>query len=307
VPDPALVAIVGPTASGKSAAALALARERGAEIVSCDSLQVYRGFDIGSAKATPDEQKEVPHHLIDVVDPEEVFSAAEYARRARQALLEIRERGRLPIVVGGSGLYLRALFEGLFPGPPRDEGLRRRLEGIGARTGGPERLHRLLARVDPVSASRIPPRDRVRVVRALEVFRKTGRSLSSQHGDAQSLSGFSARIFGIGLPREALRKRVEARTEEMFARGFLEEVARLVERPLGQGLRPLQSIGYRQALAILRAETDRVSGARDIVTETMRYAKRQTTWFRHQPPRAEWCPSPEEALDRARGFLEGKA
>ena len=177
--DAPLVAVVGPTASGKSALALRLARALGGEIVSCDSQQVYRGLDIGTAKATPGERRELPHHLLDVVEPDEPFSAADYSRLARAALAQIRGRGRLPVVAGGTGLYLRALLSGLFEGPSRDAVLRRRLEAIAERFGD-ARLHRLLARVDADAARRIEPRDRVRVVRALEVFGATGRPISAQ-------------------------------------------------------------------------------------------------------------------------------
>ncbi|PYQ17458.1 MAG: tRNA (adenosine(37)-N6)-dimethylallyltransferase MiaA, partial [Acidobacteria bacterium] len=223
-----LIAIVGPTGSGKSALALRLAGERGGEIVSCDSLQVYRGLDIGSAKATPEERAVVPHHLLDVVEPHEAFSAAEYARQARAALAAIVARGRLPIVAGGTGLYLRALLQGLFEGPSRDEPLRRRLEAMAGRYGEP-RLHRLLARVDPEAASRLPARDRVRVVRALEVFWNTGRPLSAHHRQgAEPLRGFSPRLLGIAPDRAALRRAIERRTREMFERGLLEEVRGLL-------------------------------------------------------------------------------
>ena len=197
VAAPAVVAVVGPTASGKSALALDLAKERGGEIVSCDSLQVYRGLDIGSAKATAEERAAVPHHLIDVVDPDQEFSAADYARLARAAIDAIESRGRLPIVAGGTGLYLRALRRGLFAGPSRDPDLRRRLEGIAER-GGDARLHRMLARVDPESAARIEKSDRLRVIRALEVFRASGRSLSEH--DAGWMSGVHVRkLAALGI------------------------------------------------------------------------------------------------------------
>jgi tRNA dimethylallyltransferase len=303
---PPLIAIVGPTASGKSALGLLLARETGGEIVSCDSLQVYRGFDVGSAKPTAAERQQVPHHMIDVVEPEEGFSAADYAGRAREAIAAIKGRGRLPIVVGGTGLYLRALLQGLFAGPGRDEPLRKRLEGIAER-GGPERLHRLLARADPETASRLHPQDVLRVVRALEVFGKTRRTLSSQHreGGSEPLAGFEVCVIGISTGRDALRKRVCERTAAMLARGLLDEAARLLARPQGRGLKPLQAIGYRQAVSVLCGERKLPDAERDIVTETMRYAKRQMTWFRHQPPPVSWSEGPDEAARAARRFLEG--
>jgi tRNA dimethylallyltransferase len=297
-----LVAIVGPTGSGKSALALRLAREEQGEIVSCDSLQVYRGLDIGSAKATPAERALVPHHLLDVVEPDEDFSAAEYARRARAALAEITARGRLPIVAGGTGLYLKALLQGLFEGPSRDQPLRERLTRVAERFGD-VRLHRLLARVDPETAARVPPRDRVRVVRALEVYRATGRPLGAHHRTgAEPLRGFSTFVVGLSPDRAELRRRIELRTRAMFEQGLLREVADLLEAGHPPDLRPLKAIGYRQAVEVVRGRTGRDAAERDIVTETLRFAKRQMTWFRHQAD-VEWCDDGEAAYERAREWL----
>jgi tRNA dimethylallyltransferase len=293
VATPLLIALVGPTAAGKSALGLRLALAGGGEIVSCDSLQVYRGFDVGSAKPTLEERRRVPHHLVDVVDPGEPFSAADYARRGREALASIRERGVAPIVVGGTGLYLRALLHGLFTGPSRDEALRTRLEAMAARHGQ-ARLHRWLARVDPDSAARIEPADRIRVVRALEVFHKTGRPLSGHHrAGAEPLRGFDVRLLGLAPSRESLGAAVETRTQRMLAEGLVEETRGLIER-YGPELRPLQSIGYRQAAAVVRGALGVEEARRDIVKETMRYAKRQMTWFRHQEQVA-WCADAAEA------------
>ncbi len=299
-----LVAIVGPTASGKSALALRLARARRGEIVSCDSLQVYRGLDIGSAKAPPEERAEVKHHLIDVADPGMVFSAAEYARLARVALDAVRSRGHLPIVAGGTGLYLRALLVGLFEGPPRDEALRRRLEALCDRFGDP-RVHRLLGRVDPEAAARINPRDRVRVVRALEVFRATGRPLSEQQRQgAEPLRGYATLVVGLDPGRAALRVAIEARTRQMLAQGLIDEVRGLLEGGLPPLARPLQAIGYRQALAVLQGELTLDEAERAIVTATLRFAKRQMTWFRHQAE-VRWFARAEEAEEAVSAWLEG--
>jgi tRNA dimethylallyltransferase len=282
VAAPSVVAVVGPTASGKSALALALARARAGEIVSCDSLQVYRGLDIGSAKATAEERRAVPHHLLDVVDPDQDFSAADYGRLARSALDDVAARGRIPIVAGGTGLYLRALRRGLFAGPSRDPGLRRRLEAIAER-GGDARLHRLLARVDPEAAARIQTSDRLRVIRALEVYRASGRTLSAHHrADAPAPDGRRWLVVGLDPPRDALRAAVEARTRRMLEAGLLDEVKSLLARYGGADLRPLRAIGYRQAVAVVRGTQTVDDAQRDIVKETMRYAKRQMTWFRHQ-------------------------
>jgi tRNA dimethylallyltransferase len=301
-----LIAVVGPTAAGKSAAALRLAQARGGEIVSCDSLQVYRGLDIGSAKATPDERARVPHHLLDVVDPDQDFSAADYAARARAALEGIRSRSRLAVVAGGTGLYLRALLEGLFEGPAKDEAFRARVTRMAERWGSP-RLHRWLARVDPEAAARIPPRDLVRIVRALEVFRATGRPLTSHHRQAATpLEGFRVHVVGIAPPREALREVVERRTEAMFARGLLDEVGALLRAGYPETARPLRAIGYRQAVDVVAGRATADDARRDIVASTMRYAKRQLTWFRHQT-RAEWCTSTDEAFGLAVRILDGTA
>ena len=301
-----VVAVVGPTASGKSALALALAAERHGEIVCCDSLQVYRGLDIGSAKATPEERAAVPHHLLDVVEPDQAFSAAEYSRLARGALADLAIRERLAVVAGGTGLYLRALLYGLFEGPSRNDELRARLERVAARFGDP-RLHRMLKGVDPEAAARIPPRDRVRVIRALEVYRSTRRPITLHHrAGSQALQGHDVFIVGLDPPRDALRAAVERRTAEMFARGLLGEARGLLDKGYGPELRPLRAIGYRQAVAVVRGEMDDAEARRAIVAETMKYAKRQMTWFRHQAA-ATWYAEPAPALDAARAWLDARA
>jgi tRNA dimethylallyltransferase len=300
--SPRLIAIVGPTASGKSDLALDIASRLGGEIVSCDSRQVYRGLDIGSAKPTAEERRLVPHHLLDVVDPDQPFSAADYARLARQALAEIAARGRISLVVGGTGLYLRALLDGLFEGPARDPDLRRRLEAIAERGGG-ARLFALLSRADPQTASRLHERDRVRVIRALEVFRCTGRPISSHQAVAPlPLQGFERLVLGLCPERPALRRRVEARTSRMIEAGLMSEVAALLARGYPAGLPPLQAIGYRQVVAVLEGRLPRERLEAEIVTATMRYAKRQMTWFRHQT-RPIWCPDQQAALGRVEAWL----
>ena len=299
-----LIAIVGPTAAGKSALALRLAREHAGEIVSCDSLQVYRGLDIGSAKASPAERASVPHHLIDVVEPDAGFSAADYARLARAAIAGIRARGRLPIVAGGTGLYLRALLQGLFEGPARDEALRARLERIATRFGD-ARLHRLLQRFDPAAAARTHARDRVRVVRALEVYLLTGRAITAQQQQqgGAALEGPQL-LIGLCPDRAALRAAVVARTHQMLERGLLAEVLGLLARFGEPPPRPLAAIGYRQALAVLRGELSPDEAEPAIVTATMRFAKRQMTWFRHQAPRdVRWFEDPEAAQAFAEAWL----
>jgi len=298
---PRLIAIVGPTASGKSALALRLAEERAAEIVSCDSLQVYRGFDVGSSKATPEERARVPHHLLDVVASDGDFSAAEYARQARQAIAEIAGRGRLPLVVGGTGLYFRALFRGLFEGPPRDAALRARLEALADRHGD-ARLHRLLRHLDPAAAARIAARDLVRIVRALEVYSATGRRISEHHREPpQPLAGYDMLLLGLDPGRAQLRLAVEERTRQMLERGLLPEVEGLVASH-GPALRPLRAIGYREAADVLAGRLPREGLEAEITKQTLRFAKRQGTWFRKEPG-IRWFASAEEALREARRWL----
>jgi tRNA dimethylallyltransferase len=304
-PLSSLIAVVGPTASGKSALGLRLALARDGEIVSCDSQQVYRGMDIGTAKPTTAERRAVPHHLLDVASAFEPFSAAAFASLARAAVADIARRGRLPVVVGGTGLYLRALLHGLFEGPSRDEALRARLEALAVRHGD-ERLHRLLSRVDPAAGSRIASRDRVRVVRALEVFFRTGRPITGeQRAGAEPLEGFRVLVIGLDPGREALRGAVETRTRSMLEGGLVAEVRGLLADGVPADARPLQSIGYRQALAVLRGEMADAEARHAIVTETMRLAKRQRTWFRHQEPAVRWFAEPDSAFATALEWLDG--
>lgn len=301
--QPPLIAVVGPTASGKSALAMRLARARGGEIVSCDSLQVYRGLDVGSAKATLEERRKVRHHLVDVVDPTEDFSAAEYATRSRAAVADITDRLKLPIVAGGTGLYLKALLEGLFDGPARNEARRRRFEQMADRFGD-QRLHRLLKRFDPGAAERIHPADRIRAVRALEVYWATGRPLSEHHVQRpEPLRGYRTFILGLAPERDDLRLVVQRRTRAMLQQGLLEEVQGLLDAGLPPTARPLQAIGYRDALAVLQGKQTRAEAEEAIVTATMRFAKRQMTWFRHQA-QVTWYPNAEEAYEAALVWLD---
>ncbi len=301
-PASPLIAIVGPTGAGKSALALEVAREHGGEIVSCDSLQVYRGLDIGSAKVREPERSEIPHHLLDLVEPDQEFSAAEYARLARAVVHDIARRGKLPLVVGGTGLYLRALLEGLFEGPPRQHDLRLRLESLATRHGD-RRVHRLLAHVDAATAAKVAARDRVRVVRALEVYFARGRPISKERQKGASrLEGFRVLILGLAPDRASLRQVIERRTDRMFAEGLVAESAELLAQGLSPTLRPLRAIGYRQAVRVARGEMDLEAARGEIVAETMRYAKRQMTWFRHQAE-TEWYASSEEARGAIRMWL----
>ncbi|HSF15352.1 MAG TPA: tRNA (adenosine(37)-N6)-dimethylallyltransferase MiaA [Vicinamibacteria bacterium] len=276
----ALVAIVGPTGSGKSDLAVELSRALGGEIVGCDALQVYRGFDVGTAKLPQQARREVPHHLLDVASPSDEFSAARYVSIATECILQIRNRGNLPIVVGGTGLYLRALRYGLFEGPSREPTLRARLWGIERRRRG--KLHRMLARWDPPSAARIHPNDSVRLVRALEVYLSSGRPMSSMMTERRApLSGFRDILVGLRPGRAVLARRISERVESMYAGGLAEEVRGLVARH-GMALPAFKAIGYRECLAAMagRIDWDRAQSLTE--KATIQYAKRQLTWFRKE-------------------------
>ena len=277
-----LVAVVGPTASGKSDLALDLAESLGGEVVSFDALQVYRGLDIGTAKVPPSERRGIPHHLIDEVEPDEEFSAAAFTRRAVPAIEGIVGRGRLPILVGGTGLYLRALRSGLFEGPGRFPGLRDRLGAIVDRRGV-RALHRMLRRWDPDLAGRIHENDRARLVRGIEVFLASGRRMSELMSTRRRpLEGFQDILIGLRPDREVLKVRVEARVSAMFARGLVEEVRRL-RLAHGDGIPAFKAIGYREVLRHLDGEIDVDGAGRLTLLATSQYAKRQMTWFRREP------------------------
>jgi tRNA dimethylallyltransferase len=277
-----LIAIVGSTATGKTALALDLAEAFGGEIVSCDSTAVYRGVDIGTDKPSVDERRGIAHHLIDVADPGDVYSAARYAREAADAIAAITARGRWPVLVGGTGFYYRALVRGLFPGPPRDDEVRARFDRVaGAR--GVEALHRWLARVDPASAARIQPRDRKRLVRALEVYRLTGRPLTAHFAETTSpIAGAEVLALGLVLPRPALRARVASRVDAQFARGVVAEVERLLAAGVPAAAHAFSGLVYRQVMELRAGVRDLAATRELIVRENMRYARRQLTWFRKE-------------------------
>ena len=280
---PRAVAILGPTATGKSALGIALARRFDGEVVSCDSTAVYRRFDIGTDKVPSSARQGVPHHLIDVADPTEAYSAARYAREAAAAIRDITARGRLPIVVGGTGLYYRALTRGFFPGPARDTALRARLERIADRRGV-ERLHTLLARVDAPSATRIQSRDRKRLIRALEVYFLTGRAISSHFADTQSpLPDYDVLAFALQIPQEMTEARVAARVEAQFAQGLLDEIREILSSGVPETAHPFTGLVYRQALEHLHGVRDEAATRDLIVRENRKYSRRQLIWFRKEP------------------------
>jgi len=291
---PAAVAILGPTATGKSALALALAERYGGEIINCDSTAVYRGFDIGTDKITIADRRGIPHHLIDIVDPTEEYTAAQYARDAAAVVRDIHARGRLPILAGGTGFYFRALTRGLFPGPGRDAELRQRLEAIAGRRGV-EFLHRMLRRVDPPSGSRIQPRDLKRLVRALEVYFLTGRPLTTHFVDTVSpLPDFDVVGVALRLPAAQISERVTRRVDEQFERGLLDEVRGLLARGVPETARPFGGLVYRQALEHLHDVRDETATRALIAQENRRYARRQLIWFRKEP-NLSWFDGPGES------------
>lgn len=281
-----LVAIAGPTASGKSALSLHVAKVLNGEIINCDSVQVYRGLDIGSGKVSLWERFQIPHHLLDVLNPGQVITAGHYRRLALEALGGIRDRGRLPILVGGTGLYLRALLQGLFEGPARSDPLRGRLREMAAHHRR-EFVHRLLRRLDPEAARRIHPHDGQKLIRAIEVCVLSGERISTLHSQGRdALSGF--RIIKIGLrpDRLQLSARIDRRVESMFASGLVQEARALLARDdtwdeTRSG--PLGALGYRQACRVVRGESSLLEAVRDTQAATRRYAKRQLTWFRREP------------------------
>jgi tRNA dimethylallyltransferase len=280
---PRLLAVLGPTATGKSGLGIALAQRLGGEIVACDSTAVIRGFDIGTDKVPLDQQGGIRHHMIDVADPTEEYSAARYAREAEGVIRAITARGSLPILVGGTGFYYRALTRGLFPGPGRDPATRQRLMRI-AEKRGPERLHRLLSRVDPDSGRRIQPRDVKRVVRALEVYLLTGRPLTQHFAETKApLADYDVTAIALRLPADVTAERVARRVEAQFARGIVGEVRGLLARGVPESAQPFSGLVYRQVLEFLHGVRDEAATRELIVRENRRYARRQLIWFRKEP------------------------
>jgi len=277
--EPLAVLLLGPTGSGKTALSLALGEQLGCEIVSCDSVAVYRGMDVGTAKPTTQERARLPHHLIDIADPDQPFTAGEYSRRARAALHEISARGHLPIVTGGTGLYLRALTEGLFAGPSRHDGLRTRLAQSQA-IRSKDWLHRLLSRLDPPSAARIHANDTAKLIRAIEVCLAAHKPLSEVIA-RDPLTGFRLLRIGLNPPRQQLYDRLDHRAAAMFAAGLVEETRALLDR-YGP-VKALDSLGYRQAMAVLAGTSSMEEAVKAAQQGHRNYAKRQLTWFRREP------------------------
>ena len=289
-----LVAILGPTAAGKSALGLSVAHRYGGEIVNCDSTAVYRGFDIGTDKVPEAAREGIPHHLIDIADPTDDYTAAQYAKDASAVVRDIHARGRLPILVGGTGFYYRALTRGLFPGPGRDAGLRARLHAIAERRDVTF-LHRMLRRVDGASARRIQPRDLKRIVRALEVYFLTGRALTDHFADTASpIPDVHVVSIALRLPAAAISERVTKRVDEQFARGLLDEIRTLLRSGIPETARPFGGLVYRQALEHLHGVRDEAATRALIAQENRRYARRQLIWFRKEP-NLSWFDGPGES------------
>jgi tRNA dimethylallyltransferase len=280
--DPLLVVVLGPTASGKTALSLALASRFKGEIVNCDSVAMYRDFEIGTAKPTAEERAQAPHHLLDFVDPSSHITAGEYSRLARATLDEIKQRGHLPIVVGGTGLYLRALIDGLFPGPQRSEELRERLRER-AQQKSPAYLHRMLARLDPTAAGKIHANDTPKVIRAIEVCLGSRQQMTEMWKQgSELLAGFQILRLGLNPERPALYDRINRRATQMFERGLVEETRHLLEK-YGDRAWPLSALGYKQAVQLLRGELSRDQAISAAKQAHRNYAKRQMTWFRKEP------------------------
>jgi tRNA dimethylallyltransferase len=276
------VVIAGPTGSGKSDLAIELAGRFGGEVVNCDSVQIYRYFNLGAAKLPESEWRGIPHHLIDVADPSEVFTAGDFARRGRAVLGEIAARGHLPVVAGGTGFYLRALIDGLAPGPQRDNALRERLTERERRRQGS--LHRILRRLDPKTAARIHPNDLPKTIRAVEICLATRQSASEVFAAGRdALEGFRVLKIGLFPDRDQLYKRLETRMERMFEAGLIEETQSILARGYPTTCKPFESIGYKEAMQAIRGEITPRDALFYARRETRRYAKRQMTWFRQEP------------------------
>jgi tRNA dimethylallyltransferase len=292
-----LIAILGPTATGKSALGLAIAERFDGEIINCDSTAVYRGFDIGTDKVPVADRRGIPHHLIDIADPTDEYTAAQFGRDAAAAVRDIHARGRLPILVGGTGFYYRALTRGLFPGPGKDAALRARLERV-ADKKGVETLYRLVGRVDPPSALRIQPRDRKRLIRALEVFFQTGRPLTAHFDATVSPLDPDVHVTAIALhmPAPWLAERLARRVDEQFDAGLLAEITGLLAAGVPADARPFGGLVYRQAMDHLRGVRDEAATRALIAQENRRYARRQLIWFRKEP-NLVWFEGPGTSPD----------
>lgn len=287
---PVVLALVGPTGSGKTRTAIRICQALNAEIVSMDSMQVYRGMDIGTAKPTREELAAAPHHMIDVVEPDQMFTVSMYREMACEAIDDILARDRMPLLVGGTGLYLQAIsYEMSLGDNGADHALREKLHRIAGEKDGPKRLHERLQRVDPASAEKLHPNDVRRVIRALEIYETSGRAKSAQADEQRREGPYHVLVYGLSLPREMMYARINARVDEMVRNGLVDEVKGLLDR----GIEPrpeggaMQAIGYKEIVSALRGEMTMEQAVDLIKQGSRRYAKRQWTWFRHDP-RTKW-------------------
>jgi tRNA dimethylallyltransferase len=298
-----LVVILGPTASGKSALGIELAKKLNGEILVCDSTQIYRHFDIGTGKVPQAEQQGIAHHLIDLIEPEEIFTAGEYRRRALEVLADFRKRGKLPIITAGTGLYLRALLEGLADAPERSEKIRERLRAI-VEIRGAAHLHRILAGLDPESAARIKSPDTQKIIRAIEMRVIAGKSVGEIHrGGRTPLEGYRPIKIGLNPPRQALYTRIHSRIAAMIQAGWIEEVAQLIKSGVPPDAKPFQFIGYSEWRAHLDGALTKKDATEEIQQATRRFAKRQLTWFRREP-RLNWLAGFGDAPEISAAALE---
>ncbi|HKW87387.1 MAG TPA: tRNA (adenosine(37)-N6)-dimethylallyltransferase MiaA [Candidatus Acidoferrales bacterium] len=305
---PRLIVILGPTASGKSALALHLAERFGGEVLACDSTQVYRHFDIGTGKVPREQQSGIPHHLVDLVEPHEVFTAGEYRRRATAVLADVSSRSKLPIMTAGTGLYLRGLLEGLAEAPERSEELRARLRQHLNRHG-PEYLHRLLHKLDPEAAAKIAPRDAQKAIRAIEICVLSGERVTKLFRKGKvGLAGFAVTKIGLSPPRDALYARIDARVQQMLGAGWLAEVKRLIETGVPASAKPFSFIGYSHLRRHLEGSLELDAAIREIQQTTRRYAKRQLTWFRKESEVhwLQWFGDDPASLTHALELLQSK-
>jgi tRNA dimethylallyltransferase len=278
-----LVVIVGPTAVGKSAVAIELAERIGGEIVSCDSRQVYKYLDIGTAKPTKAERKRVPHHLIDMVTPDEEFNAFLYAQKARQTISGIHNKKKVPILIGGSGLYTKAVIDGIFPGVGKSESIRKKLEKSTSAT-----LHKRLRKIDAETAERLHPNDKLRIIRALEVYQLTGEPISAfQSALSPKRPGYNLMLIGLRRQRSELYQRINERVEGMLTKGLIEEVKDLIKKGFSQDLLASRGLGYKEIIGYLKGEYDLAEAIRLLKRNTRRFAKRQITWY-NQEERIHW-------------------
>ncbi len=301
---PRIIAVTGATASGKSALAMELAATLNAEIVCMDSMQIYQGMDIGTAKPSPEDRRAVVHHMLDIISPSEPYTVADYADQAAWVIHGILQKGRLPLLVGGTGLYLKALMHGLSLGVTRsDPAVRQRLEAIADEPGGRQKLHRMLAEVDSASAQKLHPNDLRRVIRAIEVFELTGTPLSQTRQEENG--EFQVLPLAIRMERETLYRRIEKRVDDMLACGLYEEVCRLLEEGISPQAQSMQGIGYKEMIPVISGQSSLDKARGEIILNTKHYAKRQETWFRGESATfwLETATAAKSAMKAIRSFL----